>query len=172
MKTHVVSFASLLVGRILAVSAFIAACTGCAVSTISARKQERPDAFNQASSEQQRIMQEGWINYGFTRDMVYIALGKPDRIVPGSSEGMEIWSYMNFQSMPRSSVIGAPKIIATQTDDGSTGSMHRHAVTDTRKKIEFEVRPDVGSEPPAEMIPELHVYFYQGKAIQLKIKKE
>lgn len=156
----------------LFVSGVILFLTACTVSTIASRKQEFPAAFNLATEDEQKTMQEGWINYGFTGAMVYIALGKPDRITRAADGTTEDWVYMNFQAMSHSSSVGSAKITTSQQPDGGTGSFGRHAVTNTTTRIDIQVAPDVSAEPPAEMVPELHVYFYNGKTIQLKFKKE
>lgn len=133
------------------------------MSTIASRKQEFPTVFNLASEDQQKTMQEGWIDYGFTGAMVYIALGRPDRIERAADGTTEDWVYMNFLWSAHSSTIGGGKIIATQNGK---------QVLDASKPIKVDVRNDVSAEPPAEIVPELHVYFYNGKTFQMKYKNE
>lgn len=143
----------------------------CHMSTISDRSQEKAEVFAAASADQQKIMKEGWLNYGFTPDMVYIALGKPDRVAT-NAEGTMMWTYMNFGFDTPNAALGGTKITATQSKSGnSTGGLDRGPVTNTRNRIDFEVRPDIGSTPPARDLPELRVYFYNGKTNRIQFKR-
>lgn len=142
--------------------ATLLALSGCNISTISSRSKEKAEAFAAASPEQKSIIQEGWLNYGFTPDMVYIALGKPDR-VSTKPDGTTIWTYLNFAANMSNAALGGTKIIATQNG---------RPVTDARNRIDFSTRPDVGSTPPAEEMPELLIHFYNGKTLRIQFKRQ
>lgn len=161
---------SLRVAKTLAVLTGLAALTACNVSTIARRSNEKAATFAAATPKQKQVMQDGWLDAGFTTDMVYIALGQPDQVVPATDGFSEIWVYMNFASQLDSASLGKGKVTATMVN----GVGVRGAVTDTTGrmgKVEFNVAPDVGSAAPAEEIPRLYVQFFQGKAISIKLKK-
>lgn len=153
--------------------------SGCGMSTVSSRSQERSTAFNGATPAQKQLMKEGWIDSGFTTDMVYIALGQPDKVVASNDPDTVVWVYMNFSSVPLSASLGKGKVTATQTFSGSStgvaagigGPDAKGKITDVRNRVDFSVAPDVGSADPAEEIPRLYVEFYKGQAVNLKLRK-
>jgi hypothetical protein len=61
---------------VLAAAALILA-TGC--QSVDSRIKERPDVFAKLDPETQTKIKQGIIDLGFTEDMVYLALGAPDR---------------------------------------------------------------------------------------------
>ena len=80
---------------------------GCA--TPAARIKRNPDAFAQFPPEVQEKVRQGRIELGFTRPMVYIALGDPQRIYDRVSAGRtnEVWAYTGEQGRPE------PRPVAT-----------------------------------------------------------
>jgi hypothetical protein len=69
------------------------ALTAC--STVDSRIKERPAVFNSLSPSQQELVQSGRIAEGMNKDAVYIAWGRPDEVVNGSTRGrsFEEWLY-------------------------------------------------------------------------------
>ncbi|HEY4302193.1 MAG TPA: hypothetical protein VGM73_15060 [Candidatus Didemnitutus sp.] len=61
----------------LALSAAVLLAAGC--QTVDSRIKEKPDVFAHLDPETQAKIKQGIIDIGFTEDMVYIALGAPDR---------------------------------------------------------------------------------------------
>lgn len=135
--------------------------SGCAVSTISSRAEEKTTTFATATEQQQRIMRRGWIDRGFSPDMVFIALGKPDAVARMDTR-TEVWVYKNFNRRPHLAAIGKPRIIATQ-DQGP--------VTDVTSSIQYDVRPDMSTPEIANEIPSLYVYFEGGSVTGAKVKR-
>ena len=70
--------------------------TGC--TTINSRIEEKAAIFNALPPEAQARIRQGLIDVGFTPDMVYIAMGKPDNIRESTTaDGNEtIWVYNNY----------------------------------------------------------------------------
>ena len=84
---------------------------GCsAVSTIERRSQEKTAAWSAASSAQQAVMRRGLIALGFTPDMVYIALDKPDSTLKLPDGRTERWIYRNVGQTPASSMMGLTRV--------------------------------------------------------------
>lgn len=147
---------------------FLAACS---MSTISSRSQERPTALNSATPAQKKLISEGWIDPGFTPDMVYIALGNPDK--KETNGEVETWIYRNFSAAPQSASLGKAKATVTTQDmqgKGAAPGMIAGQPTSTGGGINASARPDVGSADPVEDVPNLYVYFFKGKTVSVKVK--
>lgn len=73
---------------------FFAAC-----SSPTARIERNPDLFAKLSAEQQSLVKKGQIGYGFTKEMVLLALGKPEKIETFTDTGskMEAWYYFDYK---------------------------------------------------------------------------
>jgi hypothetical protein len=84
MKTKLSFFVAALAGVFLA---------GC--STVESRIKENPAAFASLDPQTQAEIRKGGVRVGFTTEMVYIALGRPDeRSERVTAEGREeVWIY-------------------------------------------------------------------------------
>jgi hypothetical protein len=69
---------------------------GC--STVQSRIEEKSAVFNALPADQQARIQQGLVDVGYTQDMVYIAMGKADRVVERSTgSGTEtVWIYNSY----------------------------------------------------------------------------
>ena len=87
------------VGMILLL-AIIFLC-GCA-TTIQDRRKERLTAYSQLAPDTQSLVDKGQIKVGMPKDAVYIAWGKPDRIIQGESDQAktETWIYHGSTLQP------------------------------------------------------------------------
>jgi outer membrane protein assembly factor BamE (lipoprotein component of BamABCDE complex) len=67
---------------------------GC--STPATRIRQKPELFASFPSDVQEKIKQGKVDVGFTRDMVYMALGDPDRRYSRkTAEGeVEVWAYV------------------------------------------------------------------------------
>ncbi len=73
--------------------------TGCETDGgMSARAQEKSATYATLKPWQKKYIDKGVISQGFTPDMVYIAMGKPDKVeAKDLSEGhVEMWTYTRF----------------------------------------------------------------------------
>ncbi|HEU5078289.1 MAG TPA: hypothetical protein VFT72_03715 [Opitutaceae bacterium] len=86
-------FSLALLPLLLAASLLI---TGC--STVKTRIDEKSALFNSLPAEVQDHLRQGLIDVGYTEDMVYIALGKPDeKRVSTTAEGTKTtWIYNTY----------------------------------------------------------------------------
>jgi outer membrane protein assembly factor BamE (lipoprotein component of BamABCDE complex) len=82
--------------------------TGC--STPASRIEQNKELFSTFAPDVQASIRQGKINIGFTRDMVYMALGKPERQYSRTTEAgqSEIWSYVDLYSTTRRQRIDGP----------------------------------------------------------------
>jgi len=68
---------------------------GCA--TPESRIRRNPELFNSFPAEVQEKVRQGQVDVGFTREMVAMALGRPDRIYSRKAESAatEVWAYVS-----------------------------------------------------------------------------
>jgi hypothetical protein len=64
--------------------------TGCEPNGISNRINEKSSVFAALTTEQKQSIEAGILSPGFTEDMVYIALGKPNAIETKAVEEGEV----------------------------------------------------------------------------------
>jgi hypothetical protein len=90
MRRHVLR-TWLIIGGLLAVAAGLA---GCASPEYRIRK--NPELFASFPPEVQTRVRAGQIDIGYTKDMVRIALGRPDRVYvrQTAAAAIEIWAYV------------------------------------------------------------------------------
>ena len=79
------------------VSALLAGCTGITPGAQTQNRiREKPEVFNTLKVEQQNDVLGGAIERGNSMDTVYLALGKPNKIVT-SADGMKaMWVYYEY----------------------------------------------------------------------------
>ncbi len=109
--------------------------TGC--STPQSRAKERPEAFNKLSDKQRAAALEGELVEGMNKAAVYVALGKPGRVLQSREKGVdrERWIYTEIESQE----IPAWQRVYHQSD----GSVFSHTEYDPihiqRPRDSFEV---------------------------------
>jgi outer membrane protein assembly factor BamE (lipoprotein component of BamABCDE complex) len=84
---------SLLLGAGLAMGALLAGC-----DTISQRIEEKAEIFSQLGPEVQESIQRGQVKVGYTLEMVYMALGRPNSVTSTPDGKYVVWTYMNFNT--------------------------------------------------------------------------
>ena len=93
----------------------VLAIAGCA--TPESRIKEQPEVFNNFPPDVQSKVRTGQVDIGYTKDMVYIALGKPDReYTRTTAEGtFEVWSYAAvYTTTERQRITGDFRIVDPQ----------------------------------------------------------
>jgi hypothetical protein len=82
--------------------AVLCGMAGC-VSTPARRIEKEPGVFASFPPEIQARVQKGEVDIGFTRDMVRLAVGRPDRVHARTTETgqVEIWIYMGSRYISR-----------------------------------------------------------------------
>ena len=83
--------------QILLIATFALALAGC--STVGKRIEEKSAVFNSLDAQTQERLKQSVIHVGDSADMVYIALGRPDRIrEKTTTKGQEqTWIYSTFR---------------------------------------------------------------------------
>ena len=69
---------------------------GC--SSYESRLNERASSLSKLTPKQREAMEAGRVEVGYTADMVYVVLGKPERVEAGEAADQETWVYSNEQS--------------------------------------------------------------------------
>lgn len=81
---------------LLAVALAALGCGGCTTTPQAERAAERAASFARLPPAQQADVSRGLVDQGYSLEMVYIALGRPDAI-EASADGNECrWTYRNF----------------------------------------------------------------------------
>ena len=96
---------------------------GCShPTTVSGVKNPR-ELLAQLTPHEQALIKRGRIAIGFTTDMVYLALDKPDRIVTGPGPMQETWIYRSYYEADGSSIAPGQKINSHWVEEtGGLGS--------------------------------------------------
>jgi len=158
--------------RVLAiVLAAVFALSACStMSTIEGRTKEKSAVFAAAAPWQQRLMREGWVDVGFTPDMVYIAIGQPDKTATADNGATEIWIYDNFASPSRAFNGGVKVSIQAGSDHPGMG-VSPTSPGARGKYLSGSVSPDLGAAS-VDPVPRLYVIFRQGKLAVVESRRE
>ncbi len=79
----------------LALMAGLASCT----SPVERRITANPELYNKLSGNEKSLVSQGRIREGFTKEAVFLAMGRPDQVAAGSQKGakLEKWTYVGTQ---------------------------------------------------------------------------
>ncbi len=82
-------------GMLLAATAFLAGC-----ASPDTRIQQNIKLFDGLSPEHQQLIREGRVALGFTPEMVYLAVGEPDRkwARTDANGRSQVWTYTTYES--------------------------------------------------------------------------
>ena len=75
---------------------------GCSTSShsvaLNSRIQEKSEVFAKLTPAQQKYLEDGWIERGYTPDMVYIVMGRPVATTTKEVHGrkFEMWTYDEY----------------------------------------------------------------------------
>lgn len=82
-----------------AAGALLLLVSGCGTTdTLESRIKSKFDVYAGLADEEQKQIKEGVITPGFSPDMVFMALGKPDQIIAQDQRGAEVWIYLKAYS--------------------------------------------------------------------------
>ena len=167
---------SISLGAALAVAILLAGCD--ATSGVTARIQEKSAVFAQLTPEQKKNIEEGAIEYGYTADMVYMALGKPSKVKEKAApEGTVLmWTFNNYY----------PSIAVTQLAMNDPSRKYKAAQLTTNyprvgpggsTAASLSSTKPTGPEPGVDSLGDipsetLHVLFLDGKVFQIKLESE
>jgi hypothetical protein len=82
------------IGAICALLA-IAGCAATNGGRIQARINEKPEVFAKLTKQQKKDIKWGYVRRGYTPEMVYFALGKPDQILTSADRDAYVWVFID-----------------------------------------------------------------------------
>jgi hypothetical protein len=142
---------------------------GCATTdTVDNRIKRNSAIYAGLTPEEQNQIRSGIITAGFTPQMVLMALGKPERVLPGRGPGEEDWVYVNVYSRDGYSIGMPVKLMASPAGT----AVHMEIVDAARKSknIEYHLDPDLANENiRAESAIKVHVKFTEGTVADIQI---
>ena len=162
--------------NLLTLAAFAAAVlvTGCeSGGGVAARIAEKSVVYNNLAPWQQRDIQDGVVSIGGSTDMVYMALGKPSKIVTSANGTETIWTYNNyFPASARSHAMASLNLTSgvnnTTAVDSSSSPRNARSLSDTSTRGATQSNLDV-AELPSDT---LSVIFREGQVYQTKLESE
>lgn len=139
---------------------------GC--STKESRIKEKSDVFASLALDQQQVIRNGYIMVGFTPDMVYMALDKPERVLPGNGPGNETWVYHNFYAADGSSSTSATVAAPAARTAGRPSSTGAGGAGGSGGNFQIAYDPSADNIK-AEAAIKVHVKFVDGKVADIQI---
>ncbi|MDB6126750.1 MAG: hypothetical protein JWM35_646 [Verrucomicrobia bacterium] len=147
--------------------------SACDSNGITGRIEEKAVVFNQLEPWQQRDIRNGVVNVGHSTDMVYMALGRPTKIVTTADGAETTWTYSNYyppESAPHSQLNletkGGAGYSSSTSGVNSPGGGVSLGSTSTRGGTQTSL--SVG-EIPADT---LYVIFKGGQVVRTKLESE
>jgi len=140
---------------------------GCdPASGIATRITERSAVFTQLTSEQKTKIEQGVVEIGFTADMVYMAMGRPQNITEKDLPlgHVSMWTYQNFLPNNSMSLLTA-----------NHPSRHGYTSGQTSANAPRSSGAGNGPEPSIDGMPDLptetlYVFLLNGRVCELKIE--
>jgi len=137
---------------------------GC--STIDSRIKEKPEVFSKLSQRQQQMVRNGYINVSMPQDAVYMALDKPERVIPGTGPGEETWVYHNFYSSDGRSIGMSAKVTASGFGGGAPPKSSAGRGVQPSYQLSYDpAAEDIKSESAIRV----HVIFRHGRVADIQI---
>ncbi len=149
--------------------AALALLAGC--STIDSRIKENPATFSKLNPKQQQMVRNGYIAVGFPQDAVYIALDKPEKIIPGTGPGEETWVYANFYSSDGRSIGMSSKVSTSMARGGGT-TKGPSATSSSSRGVQptYQLEYDPAAEDiKAESTIRVHVIFKNSRVADIQV---
>ncbi len=84
----------------LALASSLLLLVSCA-NTVERRIERNPQLFQQLSAQDQQLVREQKLREGMSREAVFLAIGRPDRVSTGRRNGknFERWTYVGQQAV-------------------------------------------------------------------------
>ena len=142
---------------------------GCGTTdTLDNRIKQNHAIYAGLTPEEQNQIHSGIITAGFTPEMVLMALGKPERVLPGKGPGEEEWVYVNVYSTDGYSIGAASKVTASLASGTKRGSMVEFSKANA--PIQYHLDYDPANEQiKAESAIKVHVKFTEGTVADIQI---
>ncbi|MBS0632464.1 MAG: hypothetical protein JSS11_11150 [Verrucomicrobia bacterium] len=146
---------------------------GCGTTdTLAHRIEQNREVYAGLSAEEKKQINDGVITVGFSPEMVLMALGKPERVVPGRGPGEEDWVYVNVYSRDGNSLAMASKVTSNfnQMSGSSLNPVKFNTVENRNVRATFQLEPDLANEQiKAESAIKVHVKFTEGSVADIQV---
>lgn len=122
---------------VLALALAVVVVAGC--STPASRIKKNPELFASFPPTVQKNLMKGKIDIGYTKNMVFIALGKADReYTRTTASGLtEVWSYTDtYSTMDRQKIDGSFRV---RDSSGTYQTIHDSVWVDVQQMHEYEM---------------------------------
>jgi hypothetical protein len=138
---------------------FVVLAAGCQ-STRAHRIRENAALFASLDPFTQKLITDGLFDHGFTPEMLYLSLGKPNHVVVSETDRgrVEIWSYRNFLYGSESAVKVAGAVIPGAKPGGtviSSSAPGGPSLMSTKASPGQAVLPDVNDTTLGTLYVEL-----------------
>ncbi len=157
----------------LTTGALVLLAAGCSTTdTVDKRIKENSAIYAGLTPEEQNQIHSGVITAGFSPQMVFMALGKPERVVPGRGPGEEDWIYINRYSRDGNSLVPASKVTSNfnQMSGSSLNPVKFNLVENRNVRATYQLEPDLANEQiKAESAIKVHVKFTEGTVADIQI---
>ncbi|MBS0633559.1 MAG: hypothetical protein JSS11_16740 [Verrucomicrobia bacterium] len=155
-------------GWLAAAACALLACGCSTTDTVDNRIKQNTAVYAGLTPEEQNQIRSGVITAGFSPEMVLMALGKPERIIPGNGPGEEDWIYVNVYSRDGRS-IELPSKVTTGYGTTRLNPMAMKSKSDYLH-LTFSADYDPSNEViKAESAIKVHVKFTEGTVADIQI---
>lgn len=144
---------------------------GC-FSQVESRIQEKATAYGRLDAATQQHIRQGLIEKGYTKDMVYMALGAPtaNKSTPTHDGGVETWIYKNMMLAGKAGFRG---LSYNTMLDGSSSPSFRSSTARSKQAYApiDQAQMDAATELPDLPMGTLYVYFFQDRVYKMVFEK-
>lgn len=153
----------------LVTGALVLLAAGCSTTdTLDNRIKQNSAIYAGLTPEEQNQIRSGIITVGFTPQMVLMALGKPERVLPGKGPGEEDWVYVNVYSRDGYSIMPSAKFTASVAGSAKRIDMVHGAAANAH--LEYHLDYDPSNETiRSESAIKVHVKFTEGTVADVQI---
>lgn len=156
---------------------FLLACAlgfalqGC-VSTMESRIREKSAVYGQLNAATQQHIRKGLIENGYTKDMVYMALGAASEMKTADTPdgSVDIWTYKNMALARKTGFKGVVYNTNFDIAPGAPGSRPGTGMSKQAFSSLDMTQIESATELPDLPMGTLNVYFYQGRVYKMALK--
>ncbi|MBP6506865.1 MAG: hypothetical protein KA257_04815 [Opitutaceae bacterium] len=143
------------------------------------RIHEKAGLYASLSPQTQDDIQHGQVRVGYTREMVYVSLGKPNGIVASADGRVVVWTYMNFNTPDGSFMLTPKHVLHNPVDSvsllftggdwqGVTGraDLNEGAVAVPNEKVRRKTAMEMIAE---ESRQDLQIKFLDGQVVDFQL---
>lgn len=151
--------------------ALLSACE--TTHSLESRLQQKNATFAQLTPREQAMIKRGLIAHGFTQEMVFMALDKPDRVITGPGPQQETWVYLKTEYSGGNPLMPT-KIVTTENGDSAgvaagpkmPGALHGGRPHTNTYTVEYDPTAAI---LPTEITRRVSVMFLFGRVAGIQV---